>query len=494
MAVWWPVVGASVIIAAFSMAISVAQMCQPYLHDQWESIIVADAYRNSVGLPVYTNPDAETGHATHIYGPLMIYAVGSIFKLTGVKVVAAHLVSLVATIWLIAALAVIYFRRLPRVARIAGVALLISLNSRLHGLFTQIHPDMPAMGFSLLALILMFHAMEKRRWMCLSLALASFCIAYLFKQTAAMFTIVPALSLLLRREGSFGTWLAVAAPPAAVMGLIVALSIIAPNVHFHMIVAVSRWPMRFDVLAVSPLRFLSFYTLLPVALCLIILIRPMTFGDAKIRWLIAAGVGALPGCLLAYSKAGGRENSFLPALLPLIVLSTLGIAAAWETISAGDVSPARARAFACLIAMLMMVDAVETSREALHLFVEGHGDQHYPQVVAFVSKLKGRVVCPDDPTIPIVALGQTGRSFWAEADTHYVGLLFALQREVARADYVVRTESPRSPLSLLQAGNGPDILRAAGFVRDPWDGTDMGVYELWRKRQPGEGDNGARLN
>ena len=208
---------------AFSIAVSVAQMCQTYPHDPWESIIIADAYRASVGLPVYTNPEAETGHATHMYGPLMIYTIGQLFRLTGINLVAAHLVSLVATIWIIAALAVIYFRRLPWIATIAGVAMLMSLNVRLHGLFTRIHPDMPAMGFSILALILMFQAMEKRRWACLPLAVGSFCVAYLFKQNFAAFTIVPLLSLLLRREWSIGKLLAVAAPPAAIIGLIVAL-------------------------------------------------------------------------------------------------------------------------------------------------------------------------------------------------------------------------------------------------------------------------------
>ena len=48
------------------------------------------------------------------------------------------------------------------------------------------------------------------------------------------------------------------------------------------------------------------------------------------RWLISACVGSLPGSFLAWSKEGGGLNSFLPALLPLIVLSIVGIAAAWE--------------------------------------------------------------------------------------------------------------------------------------------------------------------
>jgi hypothetical protein len=416
-ALWWPVIGASVLIAVFSVAPSAVRIFHAYPRDPWESIIVADAYRASVGLPVYTRPEID--HSTHIYGPLITYTIGLVFRFTGVNFIAGHLVALVATIWIITALAVIYFRRLPWIFTIAGVAMLMSLNLRLYAFFTQIKSDMMALGFALLALILIFQAMEKQRWGCYPLALVCFCIGYLFKQTAAMFTIVPLLSLILRRRWSIRDWLAVAAPPAAILALIVAIAVFAPDVHFHMITAVSRWPMRFDILAVSPLRFFSFYTLVPVALCMMILIRPgVSLSDPKLRWLVSACVGALPGSLLAYSKLGGGPNSFLPALLPLIVLSIVGMAAAWETTPENPISRARTHTFAWLLALVMMASAVEISRESLSaLFVDGHGDWHYPQVVGFVRNLKGRVVCPDDPTIPIVALGQTGRSSWAENDT-----------------------------------------------------------------------------
>ena len=110
-ALWWPVIGASLGIAAFSVAVSVVRTLQVYPHDPWESIIVADAYRASVGLPVYTDPAMD--HSTHIYGPLIFYTVGLIFKVTGVNLIAGRVVALLATIWIIAALAVIYFRRLP---------------------------------------------------------------------------------------------------------------------------------------------------------------------------------------------------------------------------------------------------------------------------------------------------------------------------------------------------------------------------------------------
>jgi hypothetical protein len=478
-ALWWPVIGASVLIAAFSVTPSVVRTFQVYPRDPWESIVVADAYRVSVGLPVYTDP--EIGHSTHIYGPLIIYTVGQIFRLTGVNFVVGHLVPLVATIWIIAALAVIYFRRLPWMFAIAGVAMLMSLNLRLYAFFTQIKSDMPALGFALLALILIFQAMERRRWACYPLALISFCVAYLFKQTAAMFTLVPLVSLLVRQRGSIRDWLAVATPPAAIMALIIAIAVIAPNVHYHMIDAVSRWPLRFETLAISPLRFLSYFNMLPVALCMMILIRPgISLDDPKLRWLISACVGSLPGSFLAYCKLGGGPNSFLPALLPLIVLSIVGIAAAWETTAANLISPARTHAFAWLMALVMMWSAaIETSKQSLDaLFVEGHGDGHYPQVVQYVRKLKGRVVCPDDPTIPILALGQTGRSSWAENDTAVSPWMPTyLQEEIIGADYVVVVNS-----SLVKYLN-PDILRSWNFVHVGWDGADMGMYTLWRKNQ-----------
>jgi hypothetical protein len=56
----------------------------------------------------------------------------------------------------------------------------------------------------------------------------------------------------------------------------------------------------------------------------------ISLSDPKLRWLISACVASLPGSFLAYSKLGGGTNSFLSALLPLIVLSIVGIAAAWE--------------------------------------------------------------------------------------------------------------------------------------------------------------------
>jgi hypothetical protein len=215
---------------------------------------------------------------------------------------------------------------------------------------------------------------------------------------------------------------------------------------------------------------------------MMILIRPgISLSDSKSRWLISACVGSLPGSFAAWSRLGAGLNAFFPALLPLTVLSIVGMAAAWETTRANLISRARTHAFAWLMALVMMVSALVTSSDALFaLFVEGHGDEHYPQVVQYVRKLKGRVVCPDDPTIPILALGQTGRSSWAENDTVVSPWMPTyLQTEIISADYVVVVNSSGVGSKYLT----PDTLRAWNFEPAGWDGADMGMYTLWRKSQ-----------
>jgi hypothetical protein len=226
---------------------------------------------------------------------------------------------------------------------------------------------------------------------------------------------------------------------------------------------------------------LGFSALAPMALGLMILIRPgISFGDAKVRWLISTCIACLPGSFLAYAKTGGGLNSFFPSLIPLTVLSIIGIAAAWETMRPTMSAP-RTHMLAWLIALVTLVCAVEPSslgsKWLRELFFEGLGDRHYPQVVQYVRNLKGRVISPDDPTIPIIALGQTCRSSWAEIDTlesPYVP--FHLQEEIMKADYVLIVPFDREDVT-------PEMLRTWNFVPDGWGGASMGPYTLWRKKE-----------
>jgi hypothetical protein len=323
-------------------------------------------------------------------------------------------------------LSLIFFRKLPAVFAWTGVAMLLAINLRADGYFMQSRPDMEALLFALVALILMYRGFEKERYALFALGVLTLCVAYLFKQTAAMFAMVPLIKLILKRDGVTASELVmILAPPAAIVITIVAIRIAAPTVDFYMIEALTKWkiqPARFGYAVIS---FLALMPIIPAALLLGVATTrnddAAASSDAGAReqmlWLIAACIIATPASMLSFAKVGGVVNSYIPALLPLITLSTVLIARAWCAI-ASHPAPSiwTAYGFSALLAMIMLASAFGGSSDQLRAIITGptHGDEHYPRVIEYVSKLHGRVVCPDDPTIPIRALKQTGRSFWGE--------------------------------------------------------------------------------
>jgi hypothetical protein len=52
----------------------------------WEAAISMEAMRLNAGLPLY-----ESGHATHMYGPLLTVALAGIFRITGLNLLAARM-------------------------------------------------------------------------------------------------------------------------------------------------------------------------------------------------------------------------------------------------------------------------------------------------------------------------------------------------------------------------------------------------------------------
>ena len=481
--IWWPVLLASLAIAGINIAAIVVRMPYKCPLDPWESIIVSDAYRASAGLAVYTTPMLD--HSTHIYGPLITYVTGFIFKFTGINFWVARSLSVIGAACIVLTMAVIFFRKLPAVFICAGVAMLLGINLRTDGYFMQARPDMEALAVALLALILMYHGFERNRYALYGLGVLMLCVAYLFKQTAAMFALVPLIKLVLKRDGvTAGELLMILAPPIAIGILIGVIRLAAPNVDYYMIEALARWPIQYARLAYTVCVFLAFMPIVPAALCLGLLWRrderELTDRD-RVLWLAAACIIATPASIVAFSKVGGVNNSYVPALFPLVTLSIILIARGWQTIIRTAHPPARrAQAFAWLLTFIMLASAFSGSSDQLRTMNSpAHGDAHYPQVVQYVSGLSGRVVCPDDPTIPIHALKQTGRSFWAENDATLADTMPQyLINEIRGADYLITVKSPW-PKYLMISG-----LNSIGFYEEGWSGADMGAYTLWRKRVP----------
>src|SRR5882724_4813835 len=64
---------ASLLPVAWAFESARFRLMQPHPQSPWESAILVDAWRAHHGLPVYTLPTVD--HATHMYGPLITYAV-----------------------------------------------------------------------------------------------------------------------------------------------------------------------------------------------------------------------------------------------------------------------------------------------------------------------------------------------------------------------------------------------------------------------------------
>src|SRR6516165_3637610 len=69
----------------------------------WEALEVVEAWRSLKGMPVYELP--PEGHATHMYGALVPWVQGEIFRWTGANNVTGRLLSLVSSLLLVTVLA-----------------------------------------------------------------------------------------------------------------------------------------------------------------------------------------------------------------------------------------------------------------------------------------------------------------------------------------------------------------------------------------------------
>jgi hypothetical protein len=85
-------------------------------------------------------------------------------------------------------------------------------------------------------------------------------------------------------------------------------------------------------------------------------------------------------------------------------------------------APPPALALGALLAVLMTLSAFPRMTRDSGLWPRpSPWDGAYAGVVRHVSGLSGRVVCPEDPTIPLYAKGQAGRNIFLEFDSHPAG-------------------------------------------------------------------------
>ena len=211
-------------------------------------------------------------------------------------------------------------------------------------------------------------------------------------------------------------------PLAVSIGVIVALRILSPTVYHYMIDVPRAFGldarrtgrMAWDLLLDSPL----FVVL--VTECL--LLDPQAArSDPRVRWLLAVLVVAVPYSALTAGKVGGWCNSLLPALLAMMAFCILRLPRLLKGLGNLE-SPLPVRmALGGFIALLLLMNTFpHMTKFNTFLVARTACDREYASALERIGTLPGKVVCPEDPTIPLYAKGYLGQSIFAERDTHLV--------------------------------------------------------------------------
>ena len=448
----------------------------------WEAAQVVEAWRSLHGLPVYElSPD---GHATHMYGALVPWVQGEIFRWVGPNNTSGRVLTLVSALVTVTLLAV-SLRSQGRAWSVpVAWAALLGVNHRSGQYFVENRPDMTALMLATVALLAIGSGQERRRGWLVALGSACLVAGFFFKQTILVFAAVPPVALVLsgRRPARQEVLLALV-PMAACGAAVLGLKLFNPVVYHYMIEVPRAYAIDWPATAKRVGRLLIES---PLFLVLVgewmVRDEAALATDARSRWLLAVLTVSIPSGAIAAAKFGGAANSLLPALLALMAFSSLRLPGVLER----SVDPAsRPQARWVLGAFLALLLLMTTFPHVPVIINPPPWDRAYRRVVDLAAGLPGIVVCPEDPTIPLHAKQHAGRSLVSELDAHPVAgtwphrLPDPVLADLRGADYVVDVHN---------YWDGPlaeEVLRDLDFAPVDDVPLDPAHYRIWRRRAAG---------
>lgn len=458
----------------------------------WEATEILESWRAVKGMPVYEiTPD---GHSTHVYGALALYAQGEVFRWVGPNNIAGRLISLISALVTVTLLAVAMGGDRPKWTIVLAWAIILGVNFRSIHYFAENRPDMTAMMFAAMGVLAIGYGQESRRWQ--FVVLGSLCIVagFFFKQTAATFAVVPPIALVLRgRRPTLSECLLSILPFAMMLGVIFGLKFFAPAVYYYMMVIPRKFGLRW-----LPAVRNGWELVLDSPLFLVLLGEMLMFDAASFRkdrrlpWLAAVLAVSIPFAAITSAKAGGVANSLLPALFPLMAFCALRLPRLLAFLNDNATAGLPSRLMlGIFVALLMLLTAFPRLSTRQPLFVaRSNHDQAYWKVVELAKTLPGKVICPEDPTIPFYAVGYLGLNIFSEYDTHLVNSAYPVtppdhvRKELLEADYLIDVSDLTQ--NILKDSN----LEPLGFEQimadDAW--LESADYKVWKRKPLSVGD------
>jgi hypothetical protein len=478
-ALFAPLAAVAAAIVGMNVSGIVAHVMSHAPKSAFDAGLTIAAARRLQGLPIYS--DAVTDQASTMYGPLVPVVTSWLFQLFGLSNRTGKILSLLAALTVVALVLAVTARRDPR-AWAVGAALLFACTHNVGFYFVEARPDMVACLLALVALLLYARFDSRRQWWVLLASLACFGLAFLAKQPLGAAALVPAVaeacrggSLSRERMRAFGF---ATLPPAVVALTVLEVRAYDPAAYFYMVTLpgqyhirlVSFWHGSFELALMSPWLLLA-------GLDVVLRDEPT---DPHTRWWAAGAAIFLPTGLVALAKDGGWWNSLLPFLVAAAGYATLQLPRIFAALERPRATRWRSPVAAGLTALLLGTAMVRHPGEAWKTLagtVIEHGDARYTQVVELARHLRGRVLCPEDPTIPLLAQGEATRSLYLESDATFwpTRLPSYVAAHIVSARYVIQVKGP------LQQLLDDDWLRELGFRRVEEPRLAGSVYALWRR-------------
>jgi hypothetical protein len=196
-------------------------------------------------------------------------------------------------------------------------------------------------------------------------------------------------------------------------------------------------------------------------------------------WMLAAVIALAISGSVSTAKWGGKENNYLPVYLAMATFSLSMLPRLLDLLAMFSANRRIQLLLAAALGALVISDATSVPNYEHFASANGesNGDPGYQRIIHRVAKLHGRVICPDDPTVPLQAKGTLNRCVVSEMDSvAYAAMPQFVFDEWKRADYVIRAPSSWPSLVL------PDELSALGFVKVSDPIFNKTGYALWHRK------------
>lgn len=444
----------------------------------WDAGMTVEAARVARGMSVYS--DQLTDQASTMYGPAVPALTGLVFRVFGESNRTGKLLSALASAGVVLLGLALWARR-EAADLLVGAALFCAACVNTWFYFVEARPDMWAILLAFVALVAFADWEERGRVASLLGALALFVLAFFAKQTLGAAAAVPLVAAAFRRRpgvrGRAALWASAIAPVAVLVAAVAVLRAADPLAFFYMVTVPYMYgvpPAHLLELALGQLPLWA-----PVLLALFDLaVRPPERWDAGLRYCCSALLVMTPVSLASMARGGGWLNSLLPFYVAAAGLLVLRLPRALAHVEDADAPLARRVAASAVAALLLCAFAFGRPNEVVNGLTVMQGDEHFDDAVEVARELDGEVLCPEDPTIPLLARGEITRSIYFEGDTLRWPPRWPafVDDDVASARFVIRVQGP----FFVQLTD--DWLTRLGFVRVDEPRLEHSVYSLWRRR------------